>query len=155
MGLIERIFSWGAYLVLERPGQDKDYTEHARLLEEAGRTVLNRLESKEHSDFNHRVLTHIIGIEKWGQSRLRVFLGAPLKDEEYLVYRPARDVPWAELVERFRATRVETLSIVGELQQARIGPDDKVRHNQYGPLSAKAWLAYLRTHASREVIQVR
>lgn len=155
MGLVDKILSWGAHFILERPAREKDYTEHARLLEEAGRTVLKRLERANHSQFNHRVLTHIIGIEKWGQSRLRVFVGAPLKDEEYLVYRPGRDVPWAELVDLFRATRVETLSIVGELQQAKIGPEDRVRHNQYGPLSAKGWLAYLRTHASREVMQVR
>ena len=101
------------------------------------------------------MLSHIIGIERWGQSRLRVFLGEPFTQDEYNGYRPARDVPWDELVGQFSATRSETIALARALDEALIAPDKTVLHNQLGPLSARAWLRYLQTHASREILQVR
>ncbi|MBX3054324.1 MAG: hypothetical protein KF753_22820 [Caldilineaceae bacterium] len=155
MGLKEKIYSFAAGLFFERPARGKSFTELAQQLGTAGEKVLARLEGKSNSERNHQVLTHIIGIERWGQSRLRVLLGDPLRQEEYLVYRPARDVPWNELVENFRTTRAETVSLAQALKNASVAPEQSVPHNQFGPISARAWLGYLQAHASREIMQVR
>lgn len=155
MAIKNRVVAFGANLFLERPTRKKSYRELHNELEQAGLKIIARLHEKRFRDFNHRVLTHIIGIERWGQSRLRVFLGQPLGQDEYNGYRPARDIPWPELVDLFVTTRSETLSLALALETAAIGPDQTVLHNQFGPLSARAWLRYLQTHASREIMQVR
>ncbi|RLT40265.1 MAG: hypothetical protein DWI57_08780 [Chloroflexi bacterium] len=155
MGLKRKITEFVAGLFLERPTQDKSYAELAQQLEEAGQSIEARLSERKYTEFNHRVLTHIIGIECWGQSRLRVFLGDPFVQDEYNGYRPARDVPWDELVGQFASTRSETISLARGLNSASVAPDKTVLHNQLGSLSARAWLRYLQTHASREIMQVR
>lgn len=155
MSIKEKLTSLGANLFLERPVRGKSYADLRGELDAAGRRILARLGSKAHSPFHHRVLTHIIGIERWGQSRLRSLLGEPLRQDEYDGYRPARDVPWEELIEQFQATRAETLALADALEAAGVPPSATVRHNDYGPLSALAWLRYLETHASREILQVR
>lgn len=155
MALKEKVTGFVAGLLLEKPTRGKSYTELSQQLEETGQRIEARLSGKRYSEFNHRVLTHIIGIERWGQSRLRVFLGNPFVQDEYNGYRPARDVPWDELVGQFTTTRSETVALACSLNDASVAPDAKVLHNQYGPLSARAWLRYLETHASREIMQVR
>lgn len=155
MGLKGKITGFVAGLLLERPVAGKSYADMAQQLEEAGQSIHTRLSGKNYTEFNHRVLSHIIGIERWGQSRLRVFLGNPFVQDEYNGYRPARDVPWDDLIGLFSATRSQTLSLARALDDALIAPDKTVLHNQLGPLSARAWLRYLQTHASREIMQVR
>lgn len=155
MGLKEKVTGFVAGLFLERPTQAKSYAELTLQLEEAGQRMEARLSDKKYSEFNHRVLTHIIGIERWGQSRLRVFLGEPFTQDEYNGYRPARDVPWDELVRQFSTARSETIALARSLDKTSVAPDKTVLHNQLGPLSARAWLRYLETHASREILQVR
>lgn len=155
MGLKEKVTRFVAGLLLERPVGDKSYAELTQRLEEAGQSIQAHLSGKSYTEFNHRVLSHIIGIERWGQSRLSVFLGDPFTQDEYNGYRPARDLPWEELVGQFSATRSETISIGRGLADASVAPDKSVLHNQLGPLSARAWLRYLQTHASREIMQVR
>lgn len=155
MGLKEKFTGFVAGLFLERPVAGKSYAELAQQMEGAGARIRTRLSGKSHTEFNHRVLSHIIGIERWGQSRLRVFLGDPLVQDEYNGYRPARDLPWEELVGQFVSTRTETTALARSLDDASVAPDTKVLHNQFGPLSARAWLHYLQTHASREIMQVR
>jgi hypothetical protein len=155
MGLKERVTGFVTGLLLERPVAGKSYADMAQQLEEAGQNIQARLSGKNYTEFNHRVLTHIIGIERWGQSRLRVFLGNPFVQDEYNGYRPARDVPWDDLIGLFSATRSKTVSLARALDDALIAPDKTVLHNQLGPLSARAWLRYLQTHASREIMQVR
>ena len=135
--------------------RNQSYADLGRDLAQAGENILARLQSKQMTAFNHRVLSHIIGIERWGQSRLHALLGGPLLQDEYNGYRPARDVDWDMLIEQFRATRAETVSIAQALETASIDHAQTVPHNDYGPLSARAWLRYLQTHASREIMQVR
>lgn len=155
MGLKEKIYSFAADLFFERPVKGKSYADLSRLLDDAGKSISARLDGKKHTEFNHRVLTHIIGIERWGQSRLRTLLGAPLIQEEYTAHRPPRDIPWADLIEQFRATRAESVALAAQLESASVGPDKTAPHNQFGPLTARGWLRYLRTHASREIMRVR
>ena len=155
MGLKEKVTAFVVGLLLEKPTRHQSYAELAQKLEEAGQSIQTRLSGKDYTEFNHRVLSHIIGIERWGQSRLRVLQGHPLLQDEYNSYRPARDLPWEELVGQFSATRAETVALARALSDAKIDPDRTVLHNQFGPISARAWLRYLQTHASREIMQVR
>ena len=155
MGIRQKLVAFGAYLYLERPVRNKSYADLGRQLEQAGQSILARLQSKRMTEFNHRVLSHIVGIERWGQSRLRALLGGPLLQDEYNGYRPARDVHWDALIGQFRATRAETVSIAQALETASVSHAKTVPHNEFGPLSARAWLRYLETHASREIFQVR
>lgn len=155
MGIKENLFRWAADFLLERPARGKSYTELGMELDNAGQKILHRLQDKKMTAFNHRVLSHIIGIERWGLSRLRVLLGGPLLHDEYDGYRPARDVPWDALIEEFRTTRAETVHLVQEFARQSIDPTQTALHNDFGPLSVRAWLRYLQTHASREILQVR
>ncbi len=155
MGIIQTLTEWAANLYLDRPARNKSYQELGDQLEVAGSKIMARLHQKKRTDFNHRVLTHIVGIERWGQSRLQVFLGQPLHMDEYNGYRPTRDVPWDQLVEQFGETRAQTVALAKEIAQKAVAPDQTVQHNQLGPMSARAWLRYLLTHASREIYQVR
>jgi hypothetical protein len=97
----------------------------------------------------------VIGIERWGQQRLRVALGdAPFTPDAYGGYRPdvARGVE--ALVDELLATRAETVAI-GRRLAAEGKAEMVVAHNSIGPLSALGWLRYLRLHADLESRRVR
>jgi len=155
MGIKQKLMGFAVEFLLERPARGKSYTELGLELDNAGQKILLRLQNKKMTEFNHRVLSHITGIERWGQSRLRSMLGGPLLQDEYDGYRPARDIPWDGLIEEFRATRAETVQLVQSLTKASVDPTTTVSHNDFGPITVRAWLRYLQTHASREILQIR
>jgi hypothetical protein len=113
-----------------------------------------RFDGKADIDQNRRILSHIIGIERWGQRRLRVFLGEPFVDEEYNSYRPPREMSWSELRTQFRETRTQTLTLIDPIAAADPG-GQRVYHNQWGLLSARGWLNYLDVHARGESFKMR
>lgn len=117
-------------------------------LEAGGTKVMARANAMTDSEFNRRVLNHIIGIERWGQRRLKVALGEPFVQDEYNGYRPARETSWEALKTQFVETRAETVALARTLA-AQAGTT-RVRHNDYGDLSVGGWLNYLRTHAEFE-----
>jgi hypothetical protein len=137
-------------MLLERPAQKWTLDEHAALLESSGTKLAQRYAAILDSESNREHLSHIIGIERWGQSRREVFLGAPLEIDDYEPYRPADDLGWAALQEEFRATRERTVALARELAAANLDTSPTVPHNQYGKLTAYAWLHYLDTHANLE-----
>ncbi len=94
------------------------------------------------------------GLERWGQSRLRVALGEPLLMDEYDVYRPPRAAGWAELQDAFHSTRQQTVALAGQLDQA-VTNGVKVPHNQFGLLTVRSWLRYLDIHANMEAKKLR
>jgi hypothetical protein len=140
----------GAQVAFELPGRRRLLATYAPRLERAGETVLSRIAAVPHTEFNHRVVTHIIGIERWGQQRLKVALGEPLLDDEYTGYRPPKDAPWDGLSEQFLATRRATVELVDALVEADADPQQLIPHNGYGPLTVRGWLQYLITHADFE-----
>jgi hypothetical protein len=99
----------------------------------------------EDTDQNRRLLSHIIGIERWGQRRIRVALGEAFVMEEYDGYRPPRETNFDELRHEFSQTRSKTLELAGKLVNVA---DTKVLHNTWGKLSMRGWLRYLNAHAN-------
>lgn len=147
---VNRIMQGLAGLILNRSTSLKSL---AAQLEATGRVVLDRAGQAADTEHNRRVLSHIVGIERWGQRRLSVFLGEPLVMDEYDSYRPERGTSWAELKAQFETTRAQTLSLVQRLEAAQ--PSQTVPHNQFGPLSAAGWLRYLNLHAAMESRKIR
>jgi len=144
------IQSMATGLLLERPAQKLTLTEHASRLEESAGQLGERLASAAGTEANRERLRHMIGIERWGQSRLQVFLGEPLVEDEYDTYLPSPDQGWDALQAEFIAAREGTIALAHDLAAAHIDTGVTVPHNQYGKLTAYAWLRYLDTHATLE-----
>jgi hypothetical protein len=140
--------SWGAQLMYERPVRKLTVHELINQLDQSGKLISKSMASYPDTPANRRQLCHIIGIERWGQRRLRVALGEPLLIEEYDHYCPSSERSWEELKAEWGTTREATLALADDLTQASLPPDVKVPHNQFGPLSIKGWLRYLDVHAS-------
>ncbi len=150
MSILDPIKKVAADFILERPFRDKDFSQLAGKLTLSGQVLEDRIRRAQETERNRRILSHIIGIERWGQSRLRVFLGEPLTLDEYDGYRPPQDATWDELAQAFQATRARTIALIQELAARDPGPDTRVPHNQFGPLTARGWLRYLDFHADAE-----
>ncbi|MFO8151501.1 MAG: hypothetical protein R6T93_14570 [Trueperaceae bacterium] len=100
-------------------------------------------------------LRHVIGIERWGQRRLKVALGeAAYERDEHHGYKPPDDLPLDALVDELRVTRAETVAL-GRRVAAEGRSGVAVEHNGIGPLSAAGWLRYLRQHGDLESWRVR
>ena len=141
-------------MVFER-GAGKPLADVPAQLEAGGQKIMARAGKLQDSDFNRRVLNHIIGIERWGQRRLKVALGEPFVQDEYNGYRPARETPWEALKTQFAAARAETVALARALAAQPGAAAKRIRHNDYGDLSVGAWLNYLRTHAEFESRKMR
>ena len=150
MGLRESITN----RFLERPFRNLSAAQMAQRLELDGRTLERTFAAAKDSEHNRQLLSHVSGIERWGQSRLHVALGEPLATDEYDGYRPSREASWAELQDAFRSTRQQTVALAGHLDQA-IASGVKVPHNQFGPLTVRSWLRYLDIHANMEAKKLR
>ena len=119
-------------------------------LEQSGQAIDRRAAAARDTKRAQGVLHHNSGIERWGQSRLRVFLGAPFVHDEYEAYRPGTDLTLDGQRAAFRETRQDTIELVHELQKANVPDSATVMHNDLGPLSVRGWLRYLDMHASFE-----
>ncbi|MBE2220219.1 MAG: hypothetical protein IAF02_01685 [Anaerolineae bacterium] len=146
MSLIGSIF----HKFSERAGQKHTLAEWQTVLQASGAVVNGRFQASTDTDKHHNTGRHIIGIERWGQSRLRVFLGEKLVMDEYDEYRPAADLDMDALRKIFSETRQETIALTANIQEAGISPAQTVAHNDMGNLTVRGWLAYLNGHASRE-----
>ncbi len=147
MSLITRLISG---IMFERPARNRSYQDFIRILRDKGAAVEARIAKGNGDEKQHKVLTHLIGIEKWAQSRVRVALGEPFKQEEYNVYRPAQATAWADLLPLFHATRAESISLAEQLAAQNVPTNHKVKHNQFGDFSVRAWLQYIAGHADFE-----
>lgn len=139
---------------LERPFRNLSAAQMAQRLELDGRTLERTFAAANDNEHNRKLLSHITGIERWGQSRLRVALGEPLVMDEYDGYRPPREASWAELQDAFYSTRQQSVALAGQLDQA-VANGVRVPHNQFGPLTVRSWLRYLDIHASMEAKKLR
>ncbi len=150
MAMKDTLTSLVAGLVIERPAKRQSMTDLTNALEASGREIDGRLQSFRESPANGKQLRHIIGIERWGQRRLRVALGEPPLLDEHDEYQPDADLSWDDLPGAFRTTRAETITLARTLAAHEPDSLPKVRHNQLGPLSIPAWVQYLKSHARRE-----
>lgn len=141
------LMRWGAQLVLEGPVKKLSIPELSSQLGQSGSQLSERLASCSDTQVNRRQLSHLIGIERWGQRRLRVATGEPFLEEEYDHYCPSPERTWDELITEWKNTRRASIAMTREISEQN---RKKIEHNQFGPLSVKAWLRYLDVHASSE-----
>lgn len=145
-----RIFAVAAYFFFEKPGRALDYNSHLTGLRSSSETLVATCRNARDDQHNRALLRHIIGIEHWAQARLRELLGAPPFREEYDKYQPPAQHTVSELAEIFHQTRARSCAIVQQLADERVDLQQRVAHNQFGPLSASGWLVYIRSHATIE-----
>ena len=148
------LYRLGAYFLLKRPLRDVAFIDLLEQCRVNGQQLSQALPEKADNEQNARILSHIIGIEKWGQSRLQVALGEPLRMEDYLVYRPDRSITYPELCAQFPAVRATTIAL-GQKMLDSDATTHKVPHNQFGDLDGKAWIYYLTIHADREATALK
>ena len=138
----------------ERGARGLTYESATQKLESTGEEIAARMARAAETPKNRDQANHIIGIERWGQRRLRIALGEPPLRDEYDGYRVPGET-MAALREAFRSTRAETVALVRELQAAGIAPETTVPHNDMGDTTLLGWLFYLNGHASRESSRLR
>ncbi|GAA5513749.1 hypothetical protein Dcar01_02494 [Deinococcus carri] len=141
---------------LERPAGRMSYTDLGQGLERGGVFLAQRATRAADTDANRAVLTHIIGIERWGQNRLRAALGQrAFERDEHHPYKPGAGTTLRELQNLLSQTRAQTVDLARQLHAAPPQDDLKVEHNGLGPLTPKAWLRYLTQHADLESRKLR
>ncbi len=140
--------------VLEGPSCQRSYAELGRQLDRAGTRLDARLAQADDTESNREWARHIIGIERWGQARLRALSG---KDEVvsggHRPYRPDAELSLPQLRELASLTRAQTSQLARQFETTP--PQEKVDHDGLGPLSARAWLRYLNLHADLESRRLR
>lgn len=142
--------------VLEKPAGRSSFTDLGQGLERGGTYLTGRAEKAADTPENREVLSHIIGIERWGQSRIEVALGQrEFVQDEYYGYRPAEGSSMAQLRNLLSQTRSRTVDLARQLHKSPPNDDFVVEHNGLGPLTAKGWLRYLTQHADLESRKLR
>jgi hypothetical protein len=147
---MDRLFGFAAHLLFERPGRTLDYAAHITDLRESGDTLVTRFRTARDDQHNRTLLRHIIGIEHWAQARLRELLGAAPFREEYDKYQPSAQLTVSELAQVLQQTRQQSCAITQQLADAHVDLQQRVTHNQFGPLSVSGWLVYIRSHGMLE-----
>ena len=142
--------------VLEKPAGRSSFTDLGQSLERAGTHLARRAAGAADTPENREILAHIIGIERWGQSRIQVALGQrEFERDEYAAYRPAPGASLGQLQSLLVQTRTRTVDLARQLHQRPPHDDFVVEHNGLGPLTAKGWLRYLTQHADLESRKLR
>lgn len=155
MSTLQRMIGMVLRPLAERQARGRSGEAFAADLERSGRKVQGRFERAEDTPGNREAVNHIVGIERWGQRRLRVALGEPPVSDAYRGYRLPEGADLKALAQAFTETRRETVRLALELGRADPGLKTRVAHNDLGELSVGGWLAYLGAHASREQFRVR
>jgi hypothetical protein len=150
MGLLDFVGN----LVFQRPGDKAGMGKLIYELTINGKTLVACVREAEGNLGQEEVLRHIIGIERWGQRRLKVALGEKFVEDEYNPYRPPNSHNWQHLIEDFQETRAETIRLAKEIQHKGTA-ETQVPHNDFGELNMKGWLKYLNRHANLELGKIR
>ena len=150
MRLAQHMIGLARRPMAERHARGKDVAQLAAELEASGHVMDDRLASASDTPANRDAIAHWVGIERWGQRRLRVALGEALLDDGHHPYRPDEADGVEALRRAFAQTRAETLALARELCAAGIDPSTTVRHNDLGELTVGGWLAYLLQHPDQE-----
>jgi hypothetical protein len=124
-------------------------------LNKSQRVISKRIIAADESHRNHEKSRHIVGIERWGQHRLRCALDEALVMDEVDDYILADSHFGIDIAQDFDVTRQETLALIQGFLAAPGSEKRKVPHNDLGPLSVKGWLVYLNLHAEMESKKLR
>ena len=138
------------HFVISRSAARFSLDELQTRLKLSGKDVAERIEKAAETPTNHGLASHLIGIERWGQRRLRSALGEPLVKDEYDQDRPNSDIPLKTLSSLFSETRQQTVELIDELKKVPGVENKMIPHNDIGNLSVRGWLFYLDSHANRE-----
>ena len=141
--------------MVERPARKATLDQLIANLETHGASLERRLTEKDDAPERREKLRHIIGIERWGHSRLRTLDGAPFTRDEYDQYQPEATQSWPELIGVFRETRAQTLELARKLKQQGVPQTATAIHNDTGPLTFGGWLRYLDSHAGIEAKRMK
>lgn len=134
----------------ERHARGKAIAELADELEASGQELDRRMDGRSDTPGHREAVAHWIGIERWGQRRLRVALGEPFVEDTHHPYRPDVEQGFEGLRAAFAETRAETVALARHLDEQGIDPATIVPHNDLGDLSVGGWLAYLIQHPDQE-----
>jgi hypothetical protein len=140
-------------VLFERQAKNKTGIQLAEDLERSGQELAMRFQNAAETESNHKVVTHIIGIEKWSQLRVQVAQGAPFREEEYDVHRPPQNTSWEDLRKIFEQTRRESVALARSLSSTQLL--QKVRNNMYGEITTAAWMQYIYIHGNLESRRLR
>ena len=142
-------------LMVDRSAKNKSLDVLQGQLSESKQTILNKIGVAADNEANREQLSHVIGIERWGQYRLRVLLGEPLKMDEYEGYRPQGAKSLAELAEEFSQTRQATLALGEQITAIPEVATKTIEHNDMGIMSVRSWFQYLDMHGTYELRNVK
>ncbi len=135
---------------VERQARRAGLAELTDRLEANGRTLAQRFAAQSDGDGVRETLRHVVGIERWGQRRLRVALGEAPEPGGHRPYRPPDEAGLDALRVAFATTRSDTVALARALAREEPAPDLRIAHDDLGPMSVGAWLAYLDGHALME-----
>jgi hypothetical protein len=150
MRIVQRLIGIFRHTIAERHARGKDLGWLGAELAVSGQTMDAKLAAASDTPDHREAIAHWVGIERWGQRRLRVALGEPFVADGYHPYRPERNDGVHALRQAFAETRTGTLALVRQLHEAGVDPSTTVRHNDLGELSVGGWLAYLVQHPEQE-----
>lgn len=142
-----------AQLFIELPARRLGINGLISRLEKSGSKLEKRLTTARARQENQAIVTHMIGIERWGLRRIGVVLGEPAVDEGYDDYCPA-DRDWSQLLASLRSARLATIAMGKTIRMAGVDSNTRVMHNQFGEISLLGWLYYLELHASWESMRI-
>ena len=149
MSLMQRLIGLVRRPMADWHARGRAIEQLAAELEASGRAMDARLKGLPDTPGHRTAVAHWVGIERWGQRRLRVALGEPFLDDGHHAYKPEADTIDA-LRQAFAHTRAETIGLAHRLREAGVDPATTVRHNDLGQLSVAGWLAYLLQHPEQE-----
>jgi len=134
---------------------NKSLNDLIEAAKEGGQTILAHLANKPDTPENRQQMRHVIGIERWGQRRLKTMSGEPAIHDEYDGYQPEETLDLAALRAEFSTVRAETLTIVDAIQEKGVADTATANHNGMGDVSLRMWLRYLTMHANFESKRVK
>ena len=142
-------------LMVDRPAKNQSLESLTDQLSGSQQIILDKVTGAMDNEDNRKQLTHVIGIERWGQNRLKVALGEPLTMEEYDGYRPQTGTSLPALAETFTQTRQNTLAVAEKLTAVPDVAGKIVEHNDMGQMTVRSWLYYLDLHSNYELRNVK
>lgn len=155
MGIGDSLRDVVVRLLVERPAARRSVEAWSESLDRSGARLGTLLAALEDTPANRRQLRHIIGLERWGQRRLRVALGEPSVADEMDGYQPPEGLSVPQLAAELATTRRETVDLARRCAATPRADQALVPHNQLGPLSIRGWLRYLNLHANLEARRLR
>lgn len=150
MSIVQKLIGLVRRPMAEMHARGNDIEDLAGELEASGRQLEERMAGKPDKPTNREAVAHWVGIERWGQRRLRVALGEPFVEDEHHPYRPDVEKTFEALRKDFAETRAQTVALAKQLDEADVDPDMTVPHNDLGDMSLRGWLAYLIQHPDQE-----